>query len=241
MSPDWSAKEEPVPYAQMDDPQTLNLYSYVRNNPLTRVDMDGHDPPLDQQQNITGAIRNIPSFSAATMSAFNEINVCNSALAVTGKDRSGVARADAAWDILQPAANAHHILTSLLAATAMRESDFKNKQEVLKGGIPGPGMGYFQLTNQPGVTRAQAFDLTFSANYAAKMLSDNGRSLSKSFPSLNPAELMHATATSYNRGLGGTRDALRSSGGDTSKIDSAKSGGNYGGNVGGLMVCFPFP
>ena len=44
MSPDWSAKEEPVPYAQMDDPQSLNLYGYVRNNPLTRADADGHDP-----------------------------------------------------------------------------------------------------------------------------------------------------------------------------------------------------
>ena len=42
MSPDWSAKEEPVPYAKLDDPQTLNLYSYVRNNPLSRVDSDGH-------------------------------------------------------------------------------------------------------------------------------------------------------------------------------------------------------
>lgn len=26
MSPDWSAREEPVPYAKLDDPQTLNLY-----------------------------------------------------------------------------------------------------------------------------------------------------------------------------------------------------------------------
>jgi RHS repeat-associated protein len=42
MSPDWSAKEEPVPYSKMDDPQTLNLYAYVRNNPLSRVDPDGH-------------------------------------------------------------------------------------------------------------------------------------------------------------------------------------------------------
>jgi len=42
MSPDWSAKEEPVPYAKLDDPQTLNLYAYVRNNPLTNVDKDGH-------------------------------------------------------------------------------------------------------------------------------------------------------------------------------------------------------
>jgi RHS repeat-associated protein len=42
MSPDWSAKEDPVPYATMDDPQSLNLYSYVRNNPLARTDPDGH-------------------------------------------------------------------------------------------------------------------------------------------------------------------------------------------------------
>jgi hypothetical protein len=44
MSPDWSAKEEPVPYAKTDDPQSLNLYSYVRNNPLSRTDPDGHCP-----------------------------------------------------------------------------------------------------------------------------------------------------------------------------------------------------
>lgn len=42
LSPDWSAKVEPVPYAKLDDPQTLNLYDYVRNNPLTNMDADGH-------------------------------------------------------------------------------------------------------------------------------------------------------------------------------------------------------
>jgi RHS repeat-associated protein len=59
ISPDWSAKEEPVPYAKLDDPQTLNLYAYVENNPLSRVDPDGHEikrkhhhrkkPPVVQQ------------------------------------------------------------------------------------------------------------------------------------------------------------------------------------------------
>ena len=42
MSPDWSAKVEPVPYAKLDNPQSLNLYSYVLDNPLSGVDSNGH-------------------------------------------------------------------------------------------------------------------------------------------------------------------------------------------------------
>jgi hypothetical protein len=42
MSPDWSALPEDVPYADMTDPQSLNLYSYVRNNPTSLQDADGH-------------------------------------------------------------------------------------------------------------------------------------------------------------------------------------------------------
>jgi RHS repeat-associated protein len=44
LSPDWAAQVEPVPYAKLDDPQSLNLYSYVGNNPLSGVDNDGHAP-----------------------------------------------------------------------------------------------------------------------------------------------------------------------------------------------------
>jgi len=42
MSPDWAAKAEPVPYAKLGDPQSLNLYGYMMNNPLGGVDPDGH-------------------------------------------------------------------------------------------------------------------------------------------------------------------------------------------------------
>jgi RHS repeat-associated protein len=42
MSPDWSAKVAPVPYAKLDNPQSLNLYAYVLNNPLIHIDADGH-------------------------------------------------------------------------------------------------------------------------------------------------------------------------------------------------------
>jgi RHS repeat-associated protein len=43
MSPDWNDTPNPVPYADLRYPQTLNLYGYVGNNPLSRTDDDGHD------------------------------------------------------------------------------------------------------------------------------------------------------------------------------------------------------
>jgi RHS repeat-associated protein len=43
MTPDWDAKPIAVPYAKYGDPQTLNLYAYVENAPLNRVDADGHE------------------------------------------------------------------------------------------------------------------------------------------------------------------------------------------------------
>ena len=48
MTPDWSASPVLVPYADLGNPQTFNLYSYVANNPLNTVDPEGHfrlDPP----------------------------------------------------------------------------------------------------------------------------------------------------------------------------------------------------
>ena len=59
MSPDWAAKAIPVPYAKLDNPQTLNLYAYVGNNPLSRRDPDGHyqcSGSKDQCAAIKGAL-----------------------------------------------------------------------------------------------------------------------------------------------------------------------------------------
>jgi RHS repeat-associated protein len=42
MTPDWAAKPTSVPYANFGNPQSLNLYSYVENNPTTMGDPDGH-------------------------------------------------------------------------------------------------------------------------------------------------------------------------------------------------------
>jgi RHS repeat-associated protein len=42
MTPDWSARGEAVPYAVLTNPQSLNLYAYVLDNPETSLDPDGH-------------------------------------------------------------------------------------------------------------------------------------------------------------------------------------------------------
>jgi len=45
LTPDWAAKPITVPYANFGNPQSLNLYSYVKNNPRTLGDPDGHQSP----------------------------------------------------------------------------------------------------------------------------------------------------------------------------------------------------
>lgn len=50
LSPDWSKNPEGVPYADFTEPQSLNLYNYVLNNPLGSTDPDGHF--LDRGQNM---------------------------------------------------------------------------------------------------------------------------------------------------------------------------------------------
>ncbi len=42
LSADWSAVPAAVPYANLTNPQTLNLYAIVRDNPESYADLDGH-------------------------------------------------------------------------------------------------------------------------------------------------------------------------------------------------------
>jgi len=46
MSPDYEDEDDgpvSIPYYNPSNPQSLNLYSYVHNNPITSADADGHD------------------------------------------------------------------------------------------------------------------------------------------------------------------------------------------------------
>ena len=89
LSPDWSAKAEPVPYAKLDDPQSMNLYSYVQNNPLSRIDPAGHDWVLDFLTRNTSAAQNV-LFQGQLAQQAQQQNV---QMSTTYKTATGAARA----------------------------------------------------------------------------------------------------------------------------------------------------
>jgi len=57
MIPDWAVKPTSVPYANFGNPQSLNLYSYVQNNPTTLGDPDGHCPPQDSSTTTCSQVK----------------------------------------------------------------------------------------------------------------------------------------------------------------------------------------
>jgi RHS repeat-associated protein len=84
MSPDWSAKEEPVPYAKLDNPQSLNLYSYVLNNPLSNRDEDGHEDAATKAAKVAAAAKTQDGSHAYDT---NKTNVSNMQVFKPGSDK----------------------------------------------------------------------------------------------------------------------------------------------------------
>jgi RHS repeat-associated protein len=99
MTPDWAAKAEPVPYAKLINPQSLNLYSYVMNNPLTLRDEDGHEDTSAQKgQKIAAAAKaqdgshsyDIKNVNVSNMQIFKPgSDKCNEFVADTVKSADG--------------------------------------------------------------------------------------------------------------------------------------------------------
>src|SRR2546427_5856599 len=61
LSADWSAVPAPVPYANLTNPQTLNLYSMVADDPESFADLDGHEcTPMPPVVNTCASNNNTP-------------------------------------------------------------------------------------------------------------------------------------------------------------------------------------
>src|ERR1700679_1536519 len=93
LSPDWSAKYEPVPYAKLDNPQSLNLYGYVLNNPLSHADPDGHQ--CDTCQKVWNWLTSNHSANAGGSAAVAQSTSSSGGLSATAKLATGTATSSA--------------------------------------------------------------------------------------------------------------------------------------------------
>ena len=72
LSPDWSAIPVPVPYANLSNPQTLNLYAMVSDNPETFADLDGHGQYGGFHLGLTGDAAVPQATSADALAMFED-------------------------------------------------------------------------------------------------------------------------------------------------------------------------
>ena len=136
------------------------------------------------------------------------------------------------------AANSNGVDPNLLAAVGVRESGLPANPDVVQANGNGRGLFQIDLGGNPNVSTAQAFDPTFSANFAANMLSSNMSFLANAHPNFNGVQLAQATAATYNMGLG-NHPVGKNISGNPNTIDVGTTGGNYGSNVVAISVdCF---
>ena len=143
MSPDWSAKEEPVPYAKLDDPQSLNLYAYVRDNPVTGFDPDGHQckagdkdcqARLQQMVKAQDSAMNKPEFKATTTidhGRSTETTHCAEGLGAITRDTGGPV------DVIH--GNATQIIDNVSKSDKYHVATPEEAQRAADSGIPAFG------------------------------------------------------------------------------------------------------
>jgi RHS repeat-associated protein len=78
LSPDWDANsDDPVPYAKLDDPQSLSLYAYVGNNPVGRADPDGRSYLVYDDNTHTITLYNSKGDEIGHWDAHNNVAIHN--------------------------------------------------------------------------------------------------------------------------------------------------------------------
>jgi RHS repeat-associated protein len=78
LSADWSNVPAPVPYANLSNPQTLNLYSMVADDPESFADLDGHTcQSVEQMEGPLGGKDRCPMETAQKNAEANNNNAAN--------------------------------------------------------------------------------------------------------------------------------------------------------------------
>jgi len=182
MSPDWSAKAEPVPYAKLDDPQSLNLYAYLRNNPLSRTDPDGHQDPTQKE-------------------VIKEVNRLADAYKVPQATMRAVVKTESNFDI-------HEENTNKDAKGKVTSTDyglFQVNSKNIGGKATGPDGKQFTVGNDVKT------DWKANANAGAAIASDAYKTAVKEQNPSSEQDRAQQTYSQYNAGPGG-RDRYLSPG-----------------------------
>jgi RHS repeat-associated protein len=142
MTPDWAAKPTAVPYAHYGNPQSLNLYSYVQNNPTTTGDPDGHCPPCGEEL-LEDLALEYPEAAEAVVGAVEEVVGEGTAVAESeGPAGAGSAR----WGLL--AGPALFIGEMINPHTTVGGDKPQTQPEMSKGGKQNKlDSGFIHLTN----------------------------------------------------------------------------------------------
>jgi len=227
----------------------VNLYGYVGGDPVNFRDPSGLrgescDDPMTDPIEVCGKRLTKPKSAAPDfmppgggssgvpgLEGLADALACAIGLDQANQSLEAVERAQEHAKIINRAAQRHGVYARILAAIGVRETGFQNVSE--RGHVEGrpKGIGVFQLTGRPGVTEAQAFDIEFSANYAANMLSDNFKQISSAFPHFNHHQMVQAALAAYNMGPSEIS-------GNPETIDQGTPGNNYGESVINIASCF---
>jgi RHS repeat-associated protein len=237
------------------DPQSLNRYAYVRNNPVNRIDPSGmcsmntsEDTGLDFCADLfsdllstTFCLDNagpcfttqqpvpppLPASLAPPPPAKPKPNeACLKDLKTAGQNAQALDNASNNWGALGNAAGGSVVSASLLAAIGIRESGF-NPNAVQAGG---QGVGAFQidLGQNPTVTRSQAFNVSSAANWAVSNIT-SGYNLYARL-GYGPVGSLAGAIRNYN-GSGGIPTSTLLNAGYLPYLDLGTTRNNYLSNV----------
>jgi RHS repeat-associated protein len=145
MTADWAGSPTAVPYAEFGNPQSLNLYSYVKNNPLSFADPDGHCCWDWITNKVSQYIH--PADSAQVAMGMGK-QMLNNGLGTNLKPSNGMqqAGADFLTNQLGPAIVVGAVITGAVEGVA--PESLPNDAVVVRGGLNTPE----NFTNGRGVT-----------------------------------------------------------------------------------------
>jgi len=202
LSPDWSAKAEPVPYAKLDNPQTLNLYAYVGNNPMIRFDADGHDGVADGM-----SMAATHDLSTEIESKYDHEQVKNGLLttkseAAIEQSKLDAKEAVAFEDAVIAAGTANDINPNLLVGLADKESGI----DPTAVSLDGQARGLYQIRHPRqkdlGLSDEDVFSLTKVEGPVAHYLAMSSKALGGDWDLL---------IGSWRQGVGGIRTITKQS------------------------------